>query len=167
MHPPTLAQKLDIARRVHATFDRPVRWRRREWGRDDNGASVGFDGSYDFGTCERGEHARAMALAVPLSPHDANSLRCLCLGAAVRIQCAAVLEYDPTEHAEAAEAMCAVYTARARLDIDTGERDTEDDEAHLNRLIDWNDEDGRTFEEIRTLTADVVRHLEAQREGVP
>ena len=59
--------------------------------------------------------------------------------------------------------MCAVYTRLAGIDTGDRERDAADFEPHLNTLIEWNDDDERSFEHIRALTAAVLRHLDAKR----
>ncbi|MYI67448.1 MAG: hypothetical protein F4103_01335 [Boseongicola sp. SB0673_bin_14] len=59
--------------------------------------------------------------------------------------------------------MCAVYTRIAGIDTGDRERDPADSEPHLNSLVEWNDSDERSFEDIRALTAAVLRHLDPQR----
>lgn len=149
-------QMLEIARRVHETFDRPGRWHRGGWGRDDDGDVIEFDGGFHVVANDHVRHPPAFRLATP------ESLRCFCLGAAIRIHTGSLLLCDPAHIGDAAEAMCAVYTRLARIDTGARERDAAASEPHLNALIEWNDSDERSFEDIRALTAAVLRHLDAQ-----
>ena len=59
--------------------------------------------------------------------------------------------------------MCAVYTGIAGIDTGAREQDAPVSEPHLNSLIEWNDSDERSWEDIRELTAAVLCHLDAQR----
>ena len=63
----------------------------------------------------------------------------------------------------ATEAVAAVYTQLARIDTAARHRDAADLEAHLNAIIDWNDTDGRSYEDVRELTAAALRRLDARR----
>ena len=169
MQSPTLEQKLEIARRVHETFDQPKRWRQREWGRDDAGEPIDFDRSYNVDEGEAPVEHPVIGLAAAIGPGAPESARCFCLTAAVRIQCAAVVGDDPVRNNSQVEAVCAIYTecARRRRGRDTRRRAARlrgGRTPHLNSLIVWNDEKGRTFEDVRTLTGDVVRHLETELE---
>ena len=81
---------------------------------------------------------------------------------------AEVPDPDETLHASSAtghatEAVAAVYTQLARIDTAARHRDAADLEPHLNAVIDWNDTDGRSYEDIRELTAAALRHLDARR----
>ena len=153
----TPEQKLEIARRVHETFDRPKRWHQGGWGRDDDGDMIEFDGGFHVVDNDEVRHRPAFRLATPESP------RCFCLGAAIRIHTGSVLHYDPSHTGEASETMCGVYTRLAGIDTSARERDAADFEPHLNSLIEWNDSDERSWEDIRELTAAALRHLDAQR----
>ena len=150
-------QKLEIARRVHETFDLPKRWHQGGWGRDDDGDIIEFDGGFHVVDNDEVRHRPAFRLATPESP------RCFCLGAAIRIHTGSLLLGDPSHTGEATETMSAVYTRIGRIDTNARERDAADSEPHLNAVIEWNDSDERSYEEIRALTAAVLRHLDAQR----
>ncbi len=150
-------QQLEIARRVHETFDRPKRWFQGGWGRDDDGDVIEFDGGFHVVDSDEVRHPPAFRLATPESP------RCFCLGAAIRIHTGSVLHYDPAHTGEATESMCAVYTRLAGIDTGDRERDAADSEPHLNAIIEWNDFDERSYADIRALTAAVLRHLDTQR----
>ena len=153
----TPEQKLEIARRVHETFDRPKRWHQGGWGRDDDGDVIEFDGGFHVVDNDEVRHRPAFRLATPESP------RCFCLGAAIRIHTGTLLLGDPSHTGDATETMCAVYTRLAGIDTSAREQDAADFEPHLNAIIEWNDSDERSYEEIRELTAAVLRHLDAQR----
>ena len=66
-------QKLEIARRVHETFDLPKRWHQGGWGRDDDGDVIEFDGGFHVVDNDEVRHRPAFRLATPESP------RCFCL----------------------------------------------------------------------------------------
>ena len=83
-------QKLEIARRVHETFDVPKRWHQGGWGRDDDGDVIEFDGGFHVVDNDEVRHRPAFRLATPESP------RCFCLGAAIRIHTASFLRGDPS-----------------------------------------------------------------------
>lgn len=118
---------------------------------------IEFDGGFHVVDNDEIRHRPAFRLATPESP------RCFCLGAAIRIHTGSILHYDPSHTGEATETMCAVYTRLAGIDTGDRERDAADFEPHLNSLIEWNDSDERSFEDIRELTAAVLRHLDALR----
>ena len=103
---PTISpeQKLEIARRVHETFDIPKRWHQGGWGRDDDGDVIEFDGGFHVVDNDEVRHRPAFRLATPESP------RCFCLGAAIRIHTGTLLLGDPSHTGEASETMCAVYS---------------------------------------------------------
>ncbi len=61
-------QKLEIARRVHDTFDRPKRWHQGGWGRDDDGDVIEFDGGFHVVDNDEVRHPPAFQLATPESP---------------------------------------------------------------------------------------------------
>ena len=157
MQTPSPEQMLEIARRVHETFDRPRRWHQGGWGRDDDGDVIEFDGGFHVVDNDEVRHPPAFRLATPESP------RCFCLGAAIRIHTGSVLRHDASDTGEATESLCAVYTGLAGIDTGDRERDAADFEPHLNSLIEWNDSEERSYGDIRALTAAVLRHLDAQR----
>ena len=157
MHTPSPEQMLEIARRVHETFDRPTRWHQGGWGRDDDGDVIEFDGGFHVIDNDEVRHRPAFRLATSESP------RCFCLGAAIRIHTGSVLCRDPYHTGEATETMCAVYTGLAGIDTVPREQDPPASEPHLNSLIEWNDSDERSYEDIRELTTAVLRHLDAKR----
>ena len=157
MQTPSPEQKLEIARRVHETFDLPKRWHQGGWGRDDDRDVIEFDGGFHVVDNDEVRHRPAFRLATPESP------RCFCLGAAIRIHAGSVLCHDPSHTGDAIEIMCTVYTRLAGIDTRDRELDAADFEPHLNSVIEWNDSDERCFEDIRALTAAVLRHLDAQR----
>ena len=118
---------------------------------------IEFDGGFHVVDNDEVRHRPAFRLATPESP------RCFCLGAAIRIHTGSLLLDDPSHTGEASETMCAVYTRLAGIDTSAREQDAADFEPHLNSIIEWNDSDERSYEEIRELTAAVLHHLDAQR----
>ncbi len=58
--------------------------------------------------------------------------------------------------------MCEVYTRLAGIDTGAREQDVPVSEPHLNSLIEWNDSDERSWQDIRDLTAAVLRHLDPE-----
>ncbi len=157
MHAPSPQQILDIARRVHETFDRPKRWHQGGWGRDDDGYVIEFDGEFHVVDNEEVRHPPALWSTAP------ESQRCFCLGAAIRIHTGHVLGFDPSCTGDATETVCAVYTRLGRVDTADRQEDAADFEPHLNALIDWNDTDERCFNHVRDLTAAVLRHIDTER----
>ena len=155
---PTLSpeQKLEIARRVHETFDRPKRWHQGGWGRDDDGDVIEFDGGFHVVDNNEVRHPPAFRLATPESP------RCFCLGAAIRIHTASLRFDDPSHTGDVTETMCGIYAAIEGIDTSAPEQDPQDREPCLNAIIMWNDDDGRTWHDVRELTAAVLKHLEAR-----
>ena len=55
------------------------------------------------------------------------------------------------------------YMRVGRVDTSGHEQDSGDLEPHLNSIIDWNDSDERSYEDVRDLTAAALRHLDARR----
>ena len=157
MQTPNPRQMLEIARRVHETFDLPKRWHQGGWGRDDDGDTIEFDGSFLVIDDQDVRHPPAFRSATP------DSLRCFCLGAAIRIHTGNVLGFDPACTGDATETVSAVYTRVGRIDTRQRELDTADFEPQLNSVIDWNDSDERSYEDVRDLTATALRHLDARR----
>ena len=127
MQTPSPEQKLEIARRVHETFDRPRRWHQGGWGRDDDGDVIEFDGGFHVVDNDEVRHRPAFRLATPESP------RCFCLGAAIRIHTGSVLCHDPSHTGDATETICAVYTRLAGIDTGARERDAADFEPHAEQ----------------------------------
>ena len=150
-------QKLEIARRVHETFDLPKRWHQGGWGRDDDGDVIEFDGGFHVIDADDVHHPPAFRLATPESP------RCFCLGAAIRIHTGAVLAFDPACTGTLTETMSRIYTKVGRIHTRDRELDAAGFEPQLNSIIDWNDSDERSYKDVRDLTAAVLRHLDAQR----
>ena len=157
MQTPSPEQKLEIARRVHETFDFPKRWHQGGWGRDDDGDVIEFDGAFHVVDNDDVRHPPAFRLATPESP------RCFCLGAAIRIHTGSLLSRDPSHTGQVTETMCEIYIRVGRIDTRERGLDAADFEPHLNSLIDWNDSDDRSWEDVRGLTAAVLRHLDARR----
>ena len=157
MQTPSPEQKLEIARRVHETFDSPKRWHQGGWGRDDDGDVIEFDGSFHVVDNDEVRHRPAFRLAT------SESRRCFCLGAAIRIHTGSVLCHDPSHTGETTETMCAIYTGLAGIDTGARAQDAPVSEPHLNSLIEWNDSDERSYEDICELTAAVLHHLDPQR----
>ena len=155
---PTLTpqQQLDIARRVHETFDLKKRWHQGGWGRDDDGDVIEFDGSFHVVDNDELRHPPAFRFATPESP------RCFCLGAAIRIHTASLLFHDPSHTEDATETMCSIYAAIEGIDTSAREQDPQDREPNLNAIIMWNDDDERSWHDVRELTAAVLKHLEAR-----
>ena len=156
-------QKLEIAQRVHETFDQPWRWHQGSWGRDDAGEVIEFDG--EFYTVDHFDselrHPPAWRMTDPDSPV------CYCLGTAVVRHTCEALGHDPslghnaTLTRDATEAMCALYTELAGIDTSERENDATDFDPHRDALVDWNDAEERTFVDVCTLVGAVVRHLGA------
>ena len=157
MKPLTYPRQLEIARRVHETFDLPKRWHQGGWGRDDDGDVLDFDGGFHVVDNDEVRHPPAFRNSSPDSP------RCFCLGAAIRIHAGNVLGFDPACTGDATETVSAVFTRVGRIDTPTRERDVPDFEPHLNAIVEWNDSDERSWEDVRDLTAAALRHLEARR----
>ena len=157
MQTPSPAQKLEIARRVHETFDLPKRWHRGDWGLDDNGYTIEFDGNLHVVDKDGAYQPAAFDVLTPESP------RCLCLGAAIRIHTGHVLGHDPFDTGETTETVSEIYTRVGRIDTKDRELDAADFEPHLNSIIGWNDANERSYDDVRDLTGAVLRHLEARR----
>ena len=104
-------------------------------------------------------HPPALRLSTPESP------RCFCLAAAIRIHTGSVLCRDPTHTGEPTETMCGIYTRIGRIYTRDRDLDAADFEPHLNAIIDWNDTDKRSYEDVRDLTAATLRHLDTARFG--
>ena len=157
MQTPSPEQQLEIARRVHETFDLPKRWHQGGWGLDDDGCTIEFDGDFHVVT-KNGVHQPAeFDVLMPDSP------RCFCLGAAIRIHTGHVLGHDPFDTGETTETVSEIYTRIGGIETEDRELDAADFEPHLNSLIGWNDADGRSYDDVRDLTGAVLRHLEARR----
>ena len=157
MKPLTHPRQLEIARRVHDTFSSPRRWHQGGWGRDDDGDVLEFDGGFHVVDA----HNRRVPPAFYTS--DPDSPRCFCLGAAIRIHAGNVLGFDPACTGDATETVSAVYTRVGRIDTGAREQAAADFEPHLNAIVEWNDSDERSWEDVRDLTAAALRHLEARR----
>ena len=149
-------QKLEIARRVHETFHLPKRWHQGGWGRDDDGDILEFDGGFHVVDDDEVRHRPSFRLATPESP------RCFCLGAAIRIHTGSILIRDPSGVSQATETMCEIYTRIAGVDMQKRKLDATDSEPHLDSIIEWNDDEDRSFQDIRELTAAVMHHLDAE-----
>ena len=162
-------RQLEIAARVHDTYDAPARWSQGDWGVDESGEAIGVDGALFIADPNVAAARRPPSLHA--SPPD--SPRCWCLGTAVVLHTCDVLglgpspDDDPSPARDAAEAMCAIYTRRAGIDTVGRERDATHIEPALQSLVAWNDAAGRTFEEVRALTRAVVRDLEAHVREAP
>lgn len=157
MQTPNPRQMLEIARRVHETFDLPKRWHQGGWGLDDDGDIIEFDGSFLVVDDQDVRRPPAFRSATPDSP------RCFCLGAAIRIHTGNVLGFDPACTGDATETVSAVYTRVGRIDTSERKIDATDFEPQLNSVIAWNDSDQRSYEDVRDLTAAALRHLETRR----
>ena len=163
---PTISpeQKLQIARRIHETFQLRKRWHQGNWGIDDDGDTIEFDSGFGFLVEDHnGDHNRpALRDATPESP------RCFCLSAAIRIHTASVISelpawnppYDPYYVSHATETMCAIYTAVGDIDTQTHEYDSSCYHPYFYSIIGWNDSNERCYQDIRDLTAAVLRDLE-------
>ena len=116
-------------------------------GARDDGDVIEFDGGFHV------VDDRDQPVPPAFYSSDPDSPRCFCLGAAIRIHTGNVLGHDPSYTGDATETVCAVYTRVGR--VDTGERqgDSGDLEPHLNSIIDWNDSDERSYDDVRDLTA--------------
>ncbi|MDE0050388.1 MAG: hypothetical protein OXO52_11420 [Rhodospirillales bacterium] len=152
-------QLLEIARRVHETFHLPKRWHQGGWGRDDDGDVIEFDGNFHVFDNDEVRHPPAFRLATPESP------RCFCLGAAIRIHTGSFFLGDPSLTGQACESMCEIYTRIGHIDTRERELNAANFEPHLDSVIEWNDDEDRSYEDIRELTAAVLRHLDAARFG--
>lgn len=161
---PSPEQQLEIARRVHATLDRPARWHQRGWGRDDHGHAFEFDGgSFHAVDDDKNRHAPALR---PASP---DSRCCFCLGGAIRIHTGAVMGHDPSHTGDATETVCAAYTRAAGIDLEEESKKwlATEREPHLTALISWNDASDRSHADVRELTGAVLRHVDAPRRPAP
>ena len=150
-------RKLEIARRVHETFDLPKRWHQGSWGLDDDGDVIEFDGGFHVVDNDEVRHPPALRVAAPDSP------RCFCLGTAIRIHTGQVLGHDPSHSGQTTETMCEIYTRVGRIETGGRKHDAVDFEPHLNGIIGWNDANERSYDDVRDLTGAVLRHLEARR----
>ena len=157
MQTPSPEQSLEIARRIQETFSVPERWHQGGWGRDDDGDIIDYDGSFYIVDNDDVHHPAAFRLSTPNSP------RCLCLAAAILIHTASVLSRDPANTGKHTEAICSLYTRLARIDTIAQHKNTPHLEPHLNSIIDWNDSDDRSYDDVRDLTATVLHHLRASR----
>ena len=157
MQTPGPDQKLEIARRVHETFDHPRRWHQGGWGLDDDGYTIEFDGDFHVVDNDDVHHPPAFRPAAPESP------RCFCLGAAIRIHTGHVLGHDPSHSGQTTETVSEIYTRIGRIKTECRTLDAADFEPHLNSIIDWNDSDERSYEDLRDLTGAVLRHLDPRR----
>ena len=157
MQIPSPRQILEIARRVHDTFSAPRRWHQGGWGRDDDGDVIEFDGGFHV------VDDRDQRVPPAFYSSDPDSPRCFCLGAAIRIHAGNVLGRDPSHTGDATETVCAVYTRVGHIDTSGREQNPGDFEPHLNSIVDWNDSDDRSYDDVRHLTAAVLRHLDARR----
>lgn len=157
MKPLTYPRQLEIAKRVHDTFSSARRWHQGGWGRDDDGDALEFDG------CFHVVDARDRRVPPAFYTSNPDSPRCFCLGAAIRIHTGNVLGFDPAYTGDTTETVSAVYTRVGRIDTSHRELDAADFEPQLNSVIDWNDSEGRSYEDVRDLTATALRHLETRR----
>ena len=148
---------LEIARRVHETFDLSKRWHQGGWGRDDDGDVIEFDGGFHVVDNDEVRHPPALRVAAPDSP------RCFCLGAAIRIHTGYLLGHDPSHSGQTTETMSEIYTRIGGIETEGRKLDEADFEPHLNGIIDWNDSEERSYDEVRELTGAVLRHLDARR----
>ncbi len=155
MRPLSSDRKLEIARRVHQTFDLPKRWLQGGWGRDDNGAVIEFDTHLHVIDDDYVHHPPAFRHAAPESP------RCFCLGTAIHMHTVSVLHCDSSDSRHPTETMCALYTELAAIDAVSFAKSTPDGEPHLNAITVWNDDDQRTYADVLALTAAVQHHLQA------
>ena len=156
--------KLDIARRVHETFQLRKRWRQGTWGHDDDGDVIEFD--FGVGSDDEDDntehHPPTFRDLTPESP------RCFCLSAAIRIHTVDILAELPARHLpdhlyfvlHATETMCAIYTEIGDIHTQTHEDDIDSFDAYFNSIIKWNDSTERRYQHIHDLTAAVVRHLD-------
>ena len=154
MRPLSSDRKLKIARRVHQTFDLPKRWLQGGWGRDDNGAVIEFDSHLHVIDDDYVHHPPAFRHARPESP------RCFCLGTAIHMHTVSVLDCDSSDSRHPTETMCALYTQATGIDpapLDQGPGLL----PHLNAITTWNDDDERSYDDIRELTAAVQHRLHA------
>ena len=157
MHTLSPDRKLEIARRVHETFDLPKRWHQGGWGLDDDGDVIEFDGGFHVVDNDEVRHPPALRVAAPESP------RCFCLGTAIRIHTGQVLGHDPSHSGQTTETMSEIYTRVGRIETEGRKLDAADFEPHLNSIIGWNDSEERSYEGLRELTGTVLRHLDARR----
>ena len=148
-------QKLQIARCVHETFDRPSRWQQQGWGRDDEDVTIEFDGTFYIVEEDSTTQAPMLRFAIQ------NTYRCLCLSAAIGIHTGLVLSHHPLPAIRTStEFMCAVYTKCAGINPAMRDRDAENVTPHMSILSHWNDANERSFKDIRQLTASALRELD-------
>ncbi len=151
----TPEQLLEIARRVAETLDEPRRWHQGSWGRDDDGYPLSFDGRFHVEDEDGRHHKPALRMRPPDAP------RCFCLAAAIRIHTGDISGRDPSCLGDLVEQICLVYVNVGKLHRHL--RFDNSFEPYLETVIEWNDQTGRTYEEIRELTEAVLRHLDARR----
>ena len=153
----TPGQKLEIARCVRDTFDRPDRWFQGGWGRDDDGDALEFDGF--FHVRDDANRAAPPALGRP------DGAACFCLGAAIRIHTGNVLGIDPSSTSHITEAICETYIAAGGLERHVVHENSF--EPWLGAVIAWNDDAARTFAEVEDLAAAVMDRLAAEQGQQP
>ena len=139
MHILSPDRKLEIARRVHQTFDLPKRWHHGGWGRDDDGDVIDFDGRLHVLDHHDVGHPPAFG---PASP---ESTRCFCLGTAIHMHTVSVLGCDISNSRDPTEIMCRLYTELAAINTITFANGPPDGQPRLHAITVWNDDDKRTY----------------------
>ena len=154
----TTQEKLAIAKRVRALYDDSNRWFQANWGKDDRGYELAVEEErmvvYDDDFPE---------VQTPSLEGGADSVMCLCLGAAIKIETARMVGGNPGASTLHSEAMCSVYCEAGGLSLLPKSYDKD---LHLDFsfrvIVDWNDDEDRTFDEVVELADKTVAYLEAQ-----
>ena len=148
MQTPSPEQKLEIARRVHETFDRPKRW---------HPGRVGPRRRRRRHRVRRRLPRRRQRRGPPPSPRSASPCR-RAPAASASVQpsastpapCSWAILSIPAKPPKP----CAPSTPGSPASTPAPrEQDAADFEPHLNSLIEWNDSDERSYRDIRELTA--------------
>ena len=159
MKPLTPEQTLEIALRVHRTFEKPTNWFQGGWGRDDDRIALSFNQGLHI-LDEHGD-ARPPALGI----RQPESRRCFCLATAIRTHTGAIASLDPANLSDHTEEIRKTYIEIGALHDHVRHENTF--EPNLEAVVHWNDHPTRSFAEILGLTDAVIRHLDAEQYGLP
>lgn len=135
----TSEKRLEIAEAVAARFRPDGSWQQDEW-------------------CSLAEDAWGHMTVIELHEWQDQDANCFCLGAAIRIETQrAIPEIQDIYSAGGCdEAMARLYADAANIKVaDPPEAGPHGDPA-IDAIIDWNDEPGRTIDDVRRLAADVI-----------
>lgn len=145
-HRPTFAEtrltpekRLEIAEAVAARFQPDGSWQQHEW-------------------CSRTNDSWRYMAAVELPQWKEQEADCFCLGSAIRIETQRAIPeiVDILSAGGCDEAMARLYANAASIQFaDPPEAGPHSDPA-IDAIIDWNDEPGRTIDDVRRLAANVI-----------